>query len=421
MDLLAELEWRGLIQDISADLPAALKAETLTAYAGFDPTASSLHVGSLMPILMLARFQRAGHRVIAVVGGGTGMIGDPSGKTQERQLLSVEDVDRNVRGIREQIERYVDFSGPGAAAMIDNAEWLRSARLIDFLRDVGKHFSVSAMLAKESVRRRIDSEQGISFTEFTYSLLQAWDYKVLFERHGCNLQFGGSDQWGNITAGIDLVRRMDQGKAHGLTFPLLTTAAGTKFGKTEAGTIWLAADRTSPYRFYQYFLGVDDRDVAKLLRFLTFLPEPEINALVLATQEAPEKREAHRALARELTRMTHGPAALDRAEQISQIFFGGELAKLSADEILDVLGDAPSSTVAAEKLAAGVDLWELLVASGLAASKGEARRAVEGGGLSLNGARITELARKLTRADAMDGRFFLFRKGKKDYHVVRIA
>lgn len=420
MDYFSEMEWRGLIQDATADFAAASRTEKFIGYSGFDPTASSLHVGSLLPIMGLARLQRCGHRPIAVVGGGTGMIGDPSGKTVERQLLTTELVDQNVAGIREQIGRYLDFNQKDGAMLIDNAAWLRSASLIDFLRDVGKHFSVSAMLAKESVKRRIESEQGISYTEFSYSLLQAWDYKILAERFGTNLQIGGSDQWGNITAGIDLIRRTIGQKAHGATFPLLMNAQGTKFGKSESGTVWLDAGRTSPYKFFQFWLNTDDRDVIRLLKFFTFLTKDEIAGLEAELAASPEKRAAQRSLAREVTRMTHGQGALDRAEKISALFFGGDIAQLSAAEILDVVGDAPSSTIAKDKLAAGIPFAELLVSSALATSKGDARRAIEGGGIYLNGARITEPARSITPADAVEGRLIVLRKGAKNWHIVKV-
>jgi tyrosyl-tRNA synthetase len=422
MSFLEEMQWRGLVSDATADFGAAVQQESLIGYTGFDPSAASLHVGSLLPLMCLARLQRAGHRPIALVGGGTGMIGDPSGKTAERQLLTPDDVDRNVAGLRSQIERFIDLSASSGALLIDNGEWLRSANLIAFLRDVGKHFSVSAMLAKDSVKRRLESETGISYTEFSYQLLQAYDFQVLHERFGCNLQMGGSDQWGNITAGIDLVRRTRGGKVHGLVFPLLLNAQGTKFGKTESGTVWLDAERTSPYRFYQFWLGSDDRDVVRLLKLFTWLDHGSIAGLEAELARAPEKREAQRTLARELTRMVHGDAALARAEHVSALFFSGDLAELSGQEVLDVVGDAPASDLAAARLEGdGIALADLLVESGVAKSKGEARRAIEGGGIYVRGERAVDPARKITRRDAIDGKLILLRKGRKDYHVVRLS
>jgi tyrosyl-tRNA synthetase len=311
MTLLEEFQWRGMLYDKTEGLADALAAGRVTAYIGFDPTASSLHVGSLLPAMALARLQRHGHTPIALVGGGTGLIGDPSGKSQERSLLTFEQVEANAAGIRAQLSHFLDFSAaPNAARMENNVEWLRPIGFLDFLRDVGKHFSVGGMLAKESVKRRIGADEGISFTEFSYQLLQAYDYLVLHDRHGCTLQLGGSDQWGNITAGCELVRRMRGQRVHGLVMPLMTTATGAKFGKTEAGTIWLDPGQTSPFRFYQFWLQTDDRDVIPYLKFFTFLDRDEIGALERALAEAPEKRDAQRMLAREVTRLVHGAEGL---------------------------------------------------------------------------------------------------------------
>ena len=334
--IVDEFEWRGMLYDITDGARDMFARERVTAYVGFDPTASSLHVGSLLPIMALARLQRAGHSPIALVGGGTGLIGDPSGKSQERTLLSMEEVDRNLAGMRSQLERFLDFdAAPNPARLINNADWLRSITLLEFLRDTGKHFTVNYMLAKESVKRRLGGEEGISFTEFSYLLLQAHDYLVLHERFGCTLQMGGSDQWGNITAGCDLIRKMAGGKAHGLVLPLVTTSAGTKFGKTEAGTVWLDPARTSPFRFYQFWLNTDDRDVAKYLKFFTWLDAPAIEELERAVVEAPEAREAQRRLAREVTAMVHGAEELQRAERASQILFGGSLKDAEPVRSLD--------------------------------------------------------------------------------------
>src|SRR5213592_3783858 len=306
-NLFDELRWRGLVAEATDAVAEAMAKEHVTAYIGFDPTASSLHVGSLLTVMGLARLQRFGHSPIAIVGGGTGMIGDPSGKSQERVLLSREQVDANVAGIRGQLERFVEFgTGPNAARIVDNADWLGAVDVLSFLRDVGKHFTVNYMLQKESVNRRLESEEGISYTEFSYLVLQAYDYLQLFDRFGCTLQMGGSDQWGNVTAGIDLIRKARGRKAHGLVAPLLMTASGTKFGKTEAGTIWLDPERTSAFEFYQYWLNADDRDVIKYLKYFTFLDRASIDALESVTTSAPAEREAQRVLARELTALVHG-------------------------------------------------------------------------------------------------------------------
>ena len=423
MDLFGEFEWRGLVYGATEGLRDIIARETLTTYIGFDPTAASLHVGSLLPILCLARLQRFGHPPIAVVGGGTGMIGDPSGKTVERQLLSAEHVEANVAGIRSQLARFLDFdTSDTPARLVNNAEWLSKLGAIEFMRDVGKHFTVNAMLAKESVKRRIESEEGITYTEFSYALLQAYDFLKLFDDFTCTLQIGGSDQWGNIVAGIDLIRRVRGGKAHGLVIPLITTASGTKFGKTEAGTVWLDAKLTSPFRFYQFWLNTEDSDAGKYLRYFTFLDRRSIEQLEDAIRNAPERREAQRVLAREVTRMVHGDAHVVRAERASGVLFGEDISTLPADDVLSVFEDVPSSTVAADKLAGeGVAVVDLLASSGLTASKGEATRLIRGGGVYVNNRRITDERARLSSADAIEGRLFVLRKGAKQNHVVKIA
>src|ERR1043165_1512536 len=321
-DIYAELEWRGMISESTEGLREVLLAAPVTGYIGFDPTAPSLHVGSLLTVMGLARLQRFGHRPIAIVGGGTGMIGDPSGKSQERVLLSAAQIEENVAGVRRHLERFLYFSpGPRAARIVNNADWLATIDLVSFLRDAGKHFTVNYMLQKESVSRRLESEEGISFTEFSYLVLQAYDFLQLFDRYGCVLQMGGSDQWGNITAGIDLIRRLRATRAHGLVWPLMKTAAGTKFGKTEAGTIWLDPQRTTPFNFYQFWLNVDDRDVISYVKCFTFLDQPTIQALADATRVAPEKREAQRVLAREVTTLVHGADQVMRAEHGASLLF----------------------------------------------------------------------------------------------------
>ncbi len=423
MNLYSEFQWREMLYDASEGLAEALAAGRVTGYVGFDPTASSLHVGSLLPIMALARLQHGGHRPIALVGGGTGLIGDPSGKNQERSLLTFEHVEENARGLRAQLERFLDFgSGPGAAVMANNVDWLRPIGFLEFLRDVGKHFTVSYMVAKESVKRRLGSEDGISFTEFSYQLLQAYDFVVLHDRFGCTLQMGGSDQWGNITAGIDLIRKMRGAKAHGLVLPLVTTAGGVKFGKTEAGTVWLDPDRTSPFRFYQFWLNTDDRDVLRYVKFFTFLDRDRVAELEQATLAAPERREAQRALAHEVTRLVHGDAAVARAELASSVLFTEDITTLAASEILAVFEDVPASTVAAAQLTGnGMSLVELLSSSGVTASKSEAMRLIKSGGIYLNNRRVSDEKFRVIDELAIEGQILVIRKGQKQNFVVRIA
>jgi tyrosyl-tRNA synthetase len=422
-NLLSEFEWRGLVYDVTEGLADVLAKERVTAYIGFDPTASSLHVGTLLTIMGLARLQRFGHTPIAIVGGGTGMIGDPSGKSQERLLLSREQIDENVAGIRRQLSRFLDFNAPdNAARMVNNAEWLASFDLLGFLRDTGKYFTVNYMLQKESVNRRLESEDGISYTEFSYLLLQARDFVELFDRHGCTLQMGGSDQWGNITAGIDLIRKLRARKAHGLVWPLLMTASGSKFGKTEAGTVWLDPARTSPFKFYQFWLNTDDRDVVTYLKYFTFLDRSEIAALETATKAAPEKREAQRVLARDVTALVHGPDQTARAEQASAVLFGEDIATLSADDVLAVFEDVPSTEIPGEMFDGdGIGVVDLVARVQLAPSKAEARRLVQSGGVYVNNRRVADPQARIARHHAIDGRLFVVRKGQKQNHVVRLT
>jgi tyrosyl-tRNA synthetase len=410
-----------MLYDATEGALALCAQEPVTVYVGFDPTASSLHVGSLLPIMALARLQRAGHRPIALVGGGTGLIGDPSGKSVERTLLSVEDVDANVRGMRAQLERFLDFDcQPNGAVMVNNADWLRSVGLLEFLRDTGKHFTVNYMLAKESVKRRLGGDEGISFTEFSYLLLQAYDYLVLHERYGCRLQMGGSDQWGNITAGCDLIRKVAGGRAHGLVLPLVTTAAGTKFGKTEAGTVWLDPARTSPYRFYQFWLSVDDRDVERYLKFFTWLDAEAIGALSQAMAERPGAREAQRVLAQEVTRLVHGEDELRRAERASAVLFGGSLREASLEDLLLVFDDVPSTRVEPSELL-GMSVATALVRAGICASKGDAVRMVRQGGVSVNGVREADERRVLGADDLLGGVLVVLQKGARDRRLLRVT
>src|SRR3954466_16194657 len=375
--LYEELSWRGMISEATEGLRDALAAAPITAYIGFDPTADSLHVGSLLTMIGLARLQRFGHLPIAIVGGGTGMIGDPK-PTQERPLLSREDIERNVAGIRPQLARLLDFDNKtNPARIVNNAEWLAAFDLLGFLRDTGKYFTVNYLLQKEAVSRRLESEEGISFTEFSYPLLQARDYLELFDRYDCTLQMGGSDQWGNITAGIDLVRKLRARRVHGLVWPLLTTASGTKFGKTEAGTVWLDPNRTSPFRFYQFWLNTDDRDVVRNLKFFTFMTQEEIDALARATEAQPQAREAQRALARHVTALVHGEEQVQRAERAAEVLFGGSLEGLKVEDVLMVFEDAPSTEIALPE--EGVGVVDLLARVKLAASKSEAMRLLKSG------------------------------------------
>ena len=420
MDLFGELEWRGLVYDATEGVRDVLARDKVTGYIGFDPTASSLHVGNLQVIIPLARMQRLGHRPIALVGGGTGLIGDPSGKTVERQLLTTEQVEANVAAIRRQLVRFLDFESTTApATLVNNAEWLTKLTAIEFMRDVGKHFTVNAMLAKESVKRRIESADGITYTEFSYSLLQAYDFLELYDRHGCTLQMGGSDQWGNITAGMDLIRRVRGGKAHGLVLPLIATASGTKFGKTEAGTIWLDPNLTTPYQFYQFWLNVEDADAGKYLRFFTFLDRDQISELEAAGEREPEKRHPQRALAREVTRLVHGDTAVADAEAAAQALFADRVSSLGAAQIEQMLGGVPSSTIAL--VAGGWLVTEFLTAAGVTKSKSEAQRLIKGGGIYVNDERVTDEKAQILPAQAIEGKLFVVRKGKREYFLVRIA
>jgi tyrosyl-tRNA synthetase len=415
--LLEELSWRGMVYQHTDGLPDALATDQLSAYAGFDPTAPSLHVGSLVPVMGLAHLQRAGHRPVVLVGGGTGMIGDPSGKTAERQLASVEEIEKNSRALEKQLRRFLDFGGVGkktgnAALMRDNVEWLRPLKAVEFMRDVGKHFTVNYMLAKESVQSRI--EGGISFTEFSYMLLQAYDFLELNRREGVTLQIGGSDQWGNITAGLELIRRVDGKTAHALTFPLVTTASGSKFGKTEAGAVWLDPALTSPYKFYQYWINVDDRDAGRYLRLFTLLSRQEIEALDKLIASAPEKREAQQALARDVTARVHGEEAARVAEEVSGVLFGKTDPTSLAEPVLRAMSEEVPFAEARET----PGLLDALVTLKLAGSKSAARRLVEQGGVLLNGQRASTET-DLGSTKALAGGYYLIRKGARDYGLIR--
>jgi len=422
MTILEDLKWRGLLADCT-DLPALQKrlAEgPITVYAGFDPTADSLHVGHLMGQLTLRRFQLAGHHPLALAGGATGMVGDPSGKSAERNLLSAEQLAHNVACIKRQLSRLLDFEGgPNPARLVDNAAWTAPLSYLEFLRDIGKHFSINVMMGKDSVRSRLESEGGISYTEFSYMLLQAHDFYHLRQSHQCELQIGGTDQWGNITAGTDLIRKKLGVPAWGLTFPLITRADGTKFGKTEGGAVWLDPQKTSPYRFYQFFVNTEDSMVGGYLRKFTLLAPEAITDLEAKHQSNPGAREAHKALAREVTTLVHGASACADAVRASEIMFGGGLEGVTEAVFKDVVGEVPTKPIEKSKLIGdGLPLTEALVHSGLSASKGQARKDVEGGGIYLNNVRAADIAKAVGPADLLFGKYVLLRKGKRTYAVL---
>jgi tyrosyl-tRNA synthetase len=420
-----DLRARGLIHQVTDEsLFELLDAGGITVYAGFDPTADSLHIGHLLQLCTLRRLQLAGHRPIALAGGGTGMIGDPGGKSEERNLLSPDEIRANVEAVQPQLERFLDFeatAGASQALLLDNVDWLGPLTLLEFLRDIGKNFTVNQMIAKESVRSRLERpDQGISYTEFSYMLLQAYDFARLNEDHGCTLQIGGSDQWGNITMGIELIHRRSGDKAFGLTSPLVTKSDGTKFGKSEAGTerVWLDPNRTSPYRLYQFLLGTEDAMVGTYLRFFTFLEMDEILALDAATADEPHRRAAQRALAGEVVELVHGANERAKAEEASTALFGGRVSSLEESTLLDVVEEVPSSEVTAEQLAAGILLVDLLAESGLVTSKGEARRTIEQGGAFVNDEPRSGLDAMVGEADLLHGRYIVLRRGKRNYHLL---
>lgn len=417
--LLDELAWRDLLSQHTDGLAPHLAAGPVSAYCGFDPTAPSLHVGNLIPVMGLVHLQRAGHRPIALVGGATGMVGDPSGKNAERAMQSLDVIAENARLIGSQLEKFLDFTGPNAARMANNADWLGPLGLLEFLRTTGKHFTVNYMLAKDSVKTRL--ETGISYTEFTYMLLQAHDYAELNSRLGVTLQVGGSDQWGNMTAGLELIRRTEGSEAHVMTFPLVTTASGQKFGKSETGAIYLDPERTSPYRFYQFWLGADDRDVTRWLRFFTLLSRDEIVALEEATRSHPEQREAQRVLAADMTTRVHGAEVLETVEGISRVLFGkGDPRALSAQMLRAMAGEVPYAEVDQAADGGGVDALDVLVETKLAASRGKAKQLIEQGGVSINGHKITMAERVIADSEWLADRHVLVKKGSRDWGMVRV-
>lgn len=412
-DILSELGWRNLVAQHTPELPEELAKGPLTLYCGFDPTAPSLHMGNLAQIVTMSRFQKLGHTPIALVGGATGLIGDPSGKSAERTLNTTDTVMQWVEGIRKQLEPFFDFSGSNACIMSNNYIWTHDMDVLTYLRDIGKHFSVNRMLDKESVSARLNGA-GISYTEFSYQILQSLDFLELYRRHGCTLQIGGSDQWGNITAGTDLVRRVESAQVNGLTTPLVTKADGTKFGKTESGTIWLDPELTSPYAFYQFWINADDRDVQTLLRTFTFRTQEELAALELVTQEKPQAREAQRALAHDVTTLVHGDHATAQAKAAAAALFGqGELRELDATTLDSAMREAPNATVSLAGVAPTVS--ELLVACELVASNGAGRRAIAEGGVSVNNVKVTDENATVSIDDFLHGKWLVLRRGKRTF------
>lgn len=421
MDLFQDLKDRGLIYQHTDEqsLRKRLMSGPITLYCGFDPTADSLHIGSLLPILILKRFQLAGHKPIALVGGGTGLIGDPSGKASERVLNPQEIVEEWADKIKAQLSRFLDFERKDNPAIIaNNYDWLGSLQVIEFLRDIGKNFPLGVMLAKESVETRMS--KGISYTEFSYMILQSYDYMKLNELYGCELQVGGSDQWGNITAGIELIRRAsdEQDKEmFGLTMPLVTKSDGVKFGKTEGGAVWLDPKKTSPYKFYQFWLNTDDRDVVKFLKYFTFLTIDKINALAQDLEREPEKRKAQRTLANEVTRLVHGQEALDRAEKITKALFGAGLKGLSASEVEEGFSDVPSAAIDN----ADISFVDLLVQAGVVSSKRQARESIENGAIYVNDLRCNDLETSVSQLERLDGKYLIVRRGKKNYYLIKFG
>ena len=415
MNLIPDLEFRGLVyQATDADGLAERMAQgPVTLYNGFDPTADSLTIGNLVPILLLRRFQLAGHKTIALAGGGTGLIGDPSGKSEERQLNTDDTVAEWTEKVKGELSRFLDFDGPNPALMVNNHDWLANVTAIEFMRDVGKHFPIGYMLAKDSVSSRL--EAGISYTEFSYMVLQAYDFLVLNEKYSCELQTGGSDQWGNITAGTDLIRRAAGNRAYGLTCPMVTKADGTKFGKTEGGAVWLDANKTSPYQFYQFWINAEDQKVIDYIKIYTFLEKDAILQIEENVRAAPEKREAQRTLAEQVTTLVHGAAAAHSAEKISHALFYGEFNDLAEQEILDAFHDVPTYQMAQEELA----LIDLLVAAKISSSKREARQDVQNGSIYINGERCSQLDRIMRAQDGLYGKYLIIRRGKKKYMLVR--
>ena len=419
-ELLQDLEWRGLLyqQTDAEGMAKLLDEQSVSLYCGVDPTADSMHIGHIVPLLTLRRFQKAGHRPILLVGGATGMIGDPSGRSEERQLQTVEQIDKNVQGIRGQLERIFDFAEDGnGAQLVNNRDWIGEMNTIEFLRDYGKLINVNYMLAKDTIASRLDT--GISFTEFAYTLIQGIDYNHLYNHHNCRIQVGGSDQWGNITTGLEVIRKTheEETKAFGITIPLVTKADGTKFGKTAGGAVWLDGQKTSPYEFYQFWINAADADVVKYLKIFTFLSREEIEALAVSVEEEPHLRKAQKALAEEMTRLIHGQEALDQAIRITAALFSGDLKSLSAEEMKDAFKDVPSIEMAKEDK----NIVDLLVEAAISPSKRQAREDVTNGAISVNGEKVTDLGYVIDGKDRLEDAFSIVRRGKKKYHMVKFV
>lgn len=424
MDLIKELKWRGMVQDMIPGTDEQLKKEITTGYIGFDPTATSLHIGSLVPILLLVHMQKAGHRPIALVGGATGMIGDPSGKSEERNLLNETQLAENVAGIKAQLEKYLDFdpSRPNAALMVNNYDWFKTISFIDFLRDAGKHITVNYMMAKDSVKKRFEGEVGISYTEFAYQLMQGYDFYHLFKENNCKLQMGGSDQWGNITTGTEFVRRKAQGDAFAFTCPLIKKADGTKFGKTESGNVWLDPERTTPYQFYQFWLNASDTDAENWIKIFTFLDEPTINQLTAEHKQDAAKRVLQKALAREVTTFVHGTVAYEQAIATTEKLFADQNKPAEEMSIGDLEGMAGivKSTISKEAIENGIDIVSLLADAKITASKGEARKLVLGGGVQLNRRKVEDAQLSVGNDQLLHNKYLLLQKGKKNYYLVEV-
>lgn len=425
MSLIEELKWRGMLQDIMPGTEEQLKKESTTAYIGFDPTADSLHIGSLVPILLLYHLQQAGHKPIALVGGATGMVGDPSGKSEERNLLDEETLQKNINGIRSQLEKYLDFSAQrkNAAEIVNNYDWFKGLGFIDFLRDVGKHLTVNYMMSKDSVRKRIEGETGISYTEFAYQLMQGYDFYWLYKHKNCKLQMGGSDQWGNITTGTELIRRKASGEGFAFTCPLITKADGGKFGKTEKGNVWLDPEKTTPFQFYQFWLNAADADATKWIKIFTLLPKEEIEQLIETHTKDPGARILQKKLAENITSFVHGKEECASAIQTTEQLFGKKddinFNELNEEELLQAMDGVPVQTIAHEKLTAGIDAVSFLVDTGIFTSKGEARKMILGGGISVNKEKVTDAALIINVSHLLAGNHIVVQKGKKNHFLVK--
>ncbi|HET6255538.1 MAG TPA: tyrosine--tRNA ligase [Puia sp.] len=421
MNLIDELKWRGMIQDIMPGTEEQLAREMTAGYIGFDPTSDSLHIGSLVPILVLVHLQKAGHKPVALVGGATGMVGDPSGKSEERNLLSEEILNHNLTCVKRQLEKYLDFNPglPNGALMVNNYDWFRDMRFLDFIRDIGKHITVNYMSAKDSVKKRLDGENGMSFTEFTYQLVQGYDFYWLYTHKNCKLQMGGSDQWGNITTGAELIRRKSGGEAFAFTCPLLAKADGGKFGKTEKGNIWLDPEKTSPYQFYQFWLNAADSDAERWIRIFTFLDRAQIESLINRHHNDPGARLLQKTLAREITVYVHGQDAFQQAYATTEKLFGSPLSKgpITVHDVLQLEG-VSQYTISTARFGEGIDIVTLLAESGSFPSKGEARKMIQQGGVSMNGVKVDNPAMPVSGSDLIDN-YILIQKGKKNYSLIK--